>query len=411
MSKTRKDFELDTTPPRSLRDLVIEQLDYTQRDGKTVAVESIDELLKRIYEHIEAEAIRRFKSNELWAIKAWTYENILQDSTAKEAAVTDESLLDEIVSPIGDWQKGEFDPIANLKCKLELSERRPGYIKECVRVATRVVTKYGKKRSYSEDELLGFLSEERKKYRMSSYVTRVHQLKTFLDSLPEDEKGRRPKLPIAKMPSYPPLEEFQRPYFTDEEMDKLIYRAVLDAKPDVALRLAIASIYGTRVGELAEISSKHINLNDGNPTINIPTEKKGRRLPQPIPNELVAFFAIPLEPTKPYMIQRQLKRLCKKAGVPIRHRMGVHSIRRSVATALFEHTDLKELTIKRFLRWAESGYGLGVMPRYVRTPVSETDNKVINKHPYVVMWKDMIQFLPYLDDYAYVCNMFKIIQS
>ena len=83
----------------------------------------------------------------------------------------------------------------------------------------------------------------------------------------------------------------------------------------------------------------------------------------------------------------QLKRLCRKAGVPIQPRTGVHSIRRSVDTALFERTDLKELTIKRFLRWAESGFGLGVMPSYVRTPKQATDAEVLANHLYFAMWK------------------------
>jgi len=106
MSKTRADFQPDDTLPRSIRDIVLEQISYTEYNGKTDnprAVESIDDLLNRIYRHIEGEAIRRFKSNALWAIKAWTYENILQDSTAREAANTDETLLDELVSPIADW--------------------------------------------------------------------------------------------------------------------------------------------------------------------------------------------------------------------------------------------------------------------------------------------------------------------
>lgn len=317
--------------------------------------------------------------------------------------------MDELVSPIADWQKTEFDPIANFKRKLELSERKAGYIKECVRVATRLVSKYGKKQSYSEVELLEFLSEEHKRYKTSSYVTRVRQLKAFLDSLPEDDKGRRPKLPINKIPAYP--DEFDSPAFTPGEIDKLIYWAVLKVRPDIVLRLAIATIYGTRVGELASLSTQHINLDHQNPTIMIPTEKKGRRVPQPIPTELVPLFSIPLKPTKSYLIQRHLKRLCRKAGVPTPHRTGIHSIRRSVITALYSHTDLKELSIRRFLCWAEGGYGMEVMPRYVKTPVSVTDAEVITKHPYVAMWKGMIEFLPYLPQYESVCNLFKIMKS
>lgn len=404
MMKNRADFEPDTSPPASLRDLVVEQLDYIERDGKTVPIETVDELLNRLYKHIEAEAIKRFKSNELWAIKAWTYENILEDSAAKQAAITDENLLNELVSPVTDWQKGEFDPIANFRRKLELGERSTGYIKECMRVVTKLVSKFGKKRSYSEAELLEFIDEEHKRYKRSTYVTRVRQLKSFLDSLPEDDHGRRPQLPIKKIPPYP--DEFAQPSFTPEEIDKLIYTAVLEARPDIVLRLCIATIYGTRVGELGGLTTKHINLDHEASTILIPTEKKGRRVPQPIPTELIPLFAIPLKPMASYLIQHHLRRLCKKAGVARPPRAGIHSIRRSVITALYSNTDLKELSIRRFLRWAESGYGMGVMPRYVKTPVSVTDAEVLGKHPYVGMWKTMVQFLPYLPQYEQVCNLY-----
>lgn len=103
--KTKSDFQPDTEPARSIKDIVLEEISYTIYDGETdnpFEREGVDELLHRIYRHIEAEAIKRFRSNELWAIRAWTYENILRDSTAKEAALLDSSLLDELVSPIGD---------------------------------------------------------------------------------------------------------------------------------------------------------------------------------------------------------------------------------------------------------------------------------------------------------------------
>ncbi len=404
MSKTRADFELDDTPPRSIRDIVLEEISYTEYDGKTnnpLAVENVNELLNRIYKHIETEAIKRFKSNELWAVKAWVYENILQESIAKEAAMTDETLLDELVSPLADWQRGDFDPIRNFKTTLQLSERTEGYIKECLRVVHKLVGRYGKKRSYTREELVDFLNDEHQRYCQSTYATRVRQLKCFLDTLPEDDRGRRPQLPIKRMPPYP--KEFAQPCFTAEEIERLIYRAVHEASPDFVLRLCVASIYGTRVGELASLSSQHINLDHGNCSILIPTEKKGRRVPQPIPTELSPLFSIPLQPMRGQRLQEQLKRLCRKAGVPTPKRTGIHSIRRSVITALYSNTDLKELTIRRFVRWAEGGYGMGVMHRYVKTPVSVTDTEVISKHPYVKMWKKMMMFLPYLEQYRDVC--------
>jgi len=89
-------------------------------------------------------------------------------------------------------------------------------------------------------------------------------------------------------------------------------------------------------------------------------------------------------------------------------RGGLHSIRRSVVTALYSNTDLKEISIRRFMRWSLGGRDLGVMPRYVKTPAEVTDIEVLNKHPYVPMWKDMIAFIPYLPQYNYICNCGKI---
>jgi hypothetical protein len=54
---------------------------------------------------------------------------------------------------------------------------------------------------------------------------------------------------------------------------------------------------------------------------------------------------------------------------------------------------------------------LGAMPRYVKTPVSVTDAEVIGKHPFVVRWRDMLEFLPYLSQYKQVCNIFKLIKG
>jgi integrase len=174
----------------------------------------------------------------------------------------------------------------------------------------------------------------------------------------------------------------------------------MEEKPEQVLRFAIATIYGCRVGELAMLSNANIDLDHGEPVINIPTLKKGKRLPQPIPAELIPLFKLPLHPRKSYNIQADLRRLCRKAGIPLFNRMGIHTIRRSVVTALYSHTNLKELSIRRFMRWSEGGRGMGVMPRYVKTPVDVTDKEVLAAHPFVKFWKDYVLFLPYLPQYV-----------
>jgi len=409
--KDRQQFEVEQTRPVTIEEIVRNEL-YSDNANKKHETyprpESVEDLLQRIYQRIEEGALKTFRSNELWAIRAWTYEHILTDAASKEACLTDDKMLDELVSPVEEWQAQHFDPLLNFKRKLELSGRKLGTIKEYMRVSTDLVTKYGKKTRYSEAELLEFLAYLRKRYPdktlpngdtipSSTYANVVQQLKIFLNSLPEDDRGRKVKLPIDRMPDMPT--QFEQPAFTKEEIDAMCYTAVMDEKPEQVLRFCIACVYGCRVGELAMLSSESINLNHGSPTISIPTEKKGRRKPQPIPTELLTLFSIPLHPRKVYNIERDLRRLCKKAGVPRRHRMGIHSVRRSVVTSLYSDTNLKELSIRRFLRWSESGRDMGVMPRYVKTPVEVTDNDVLKEHPFVQMWKDYVQFLPYLPQY------------
>lgn len=399
--KTRQDFEPDVTPPRSIEEMVRESLaSQTTTTGMTYPNLDIGELMKRVFSHIEVEALKAYKSNQLWAIRAWTYENILVDATAKAAAVADENLLDELVKPIDDWRSQNFDPLRNLRYKLELAGRKEGYIKECLRPAIKLVSKYGKKNHYSEAELIEFMHSEQEHYCASSYATKVHQLKAFIDSLPEDERGRKQVLPIAHMPSYP--DEYHQPSFSSTEIDRLAYIAFMSEKPETVLRLAIAIIYGCRIGEIAELTSEKISHDIEHPTIHIPTEKKGRRAPQPIPKELLPLFSVPLRPRKSYLILRDLRRICRKAKVPMPARTGIHSIRRSVVTALYQDTDLKEISIRRFMRWSLGGRSLGVMPLYVKTPVEVTDLEVLSKHPYVPMLRDLVNFIPYLPQYVNV---------
>jgi hypothetical protein len=44
--------------------------------------------------------------------------------------------------------------------------------------------------------------------------------------------------------------------------------------------------------------------------------------------------------------------------------------------------------------------GMGVMPRYVKTPVETTDLEVIESHPYVRVWKELLPFTQYLPQWS-----------
>jgi len=417
--KDRQQFEVETAIPSSIEEIVKSEL-YTDNANREHKVnpqpEDVNELLKKVYSHIEAEAIKKYKSNQLWAVKAWCYENVFKESV--EACLDDETLLDEMVKPIGEWQHEDFNPLTHVRNQLENMGRKESYIRGIIGLASILVTKHGNKERFTQRELTSFVNYLKERYCKrdnagvlvitSSYVTKVQQLKTFLDNLPEEDAEGHPipkqRLPMAKVPDFP--DKFYQPCFTDGEVESLICAAVLDEKPQTVLRLAIATIYGCRVGELAQLSTESINVDHGSPTIKILTEKKGQRKPQPIPEELAPLFSIPFNQRKQYQLQADLKRIAKKATVPMPQRSGVHAIRRAVVSALFQQETLKELEIQKFLRWStERKYG--VMPRYIKTPIEETDVKVMSRHPYVGFWVSMVPIMSHLAQYKGIVGFTK----
>jgi len=401
--KTREDFKPDSAAPRSIREIVAQELSYTTYDGKSdnpLAIESVDQLLHRVYEHIQNEALRLYKSNALWAVKAYCYDHILSNAVAKEAALCDETLLDELASPVQDWATQHFDPLVNIKRKLEASEYAPGYISQIVKLAREMVLRYGKKQRYTEPEILDYLEHLKKTYRSSTYATKVYQLKVFIDSLPADKQGRKEEIPLKRFPAYP--SEYHQPSFTREDLEALAATALVDEHPESVLRLLIAEIYGVRLGELTALDSKYININHGEPTITFLVQKrKIKRFPvtQPIPKELTPFFAIPIKPRKPHQVLSDLRRLCRKAGIRMPYRAGVHSIRRRLVTDLWETPGIKELSIRNFIRWSTSSQGM--LPRYVQKSTLQTDAEVLAQHPYS-WWKEWACLVPSLPQYENV---------
>ena len=100
--KTRQEFEPDLTPPRSIREIVEQELTYTEYNGKTdnpLVNESIDDLLKRVYQHIERQALQTYRSNDIWALRRWALENILKEEIVNEATV---AIADGLLQPLID---------------------------------------------------------------------------------------------------------------------------------------------------------------------------------------------------------------------------------------------------------------------------------------------------------------------
>ena len=113
--KTAQDFQLEA--PVSLRDIVRDEMIASNQEDfrrkkpiQPITDEGINELMKRVYEKIEREALAVYHSNEPWALRQWALGNILKDEVVNEAVA---EIAHNLISPVIEWQESQpFDPIA-----------------------------------------------------------------------------------------------------------------------------------------------------------------------------------------------------------------------------------------------------------------------------------------------------------
>lgn len=400
---TREDMEL--LQPRTLKELVVEELHSANCDnyqrGKPVErldEDSVRELLDRIYEHIEREALAVFHSNEIWALKSWAYSHILRDVVASEET---DGLVSELMSPMVDWQnEQEFDPIGYYRNRLHI-EGKSDRTKECyMYAASRFVAKVGRKRNYTDEDIIEYLGYARKRFPSdTSYYQECTRLLQFLRRLPGADKRRELPIGMPKMPT-----EFYQPTLSFKEVETVIWSMIINKiEPNMVARIWVGSVYGGRLHELAKLSSEDIHLNGDNSTVFIRTGKGGQRKPQPIPVECVPLFALPITEVSSWQLHRRLKQVCKMAGVQLPYRGGFHSFRRRVATEVseVEHSDINASS---FMRWA-SPRQFSMLARYRQKPVEQTDKEILDKHPFIAIWKQAVPHLMYLHPtYATLLN-------
>jgi len=388
-----EDAELEPPePPNSLREIVVDGIadaaygDWVQRKPiREFTEDRVEEGIRRLCEYIERQALAVYKSNEPWALKAWVYSNILQDVVASEDT---DSLVEGLVSPVVDWQDRDFDPIGHFKETMEIEGLSVRTKEAYLQTACRVVSKLGRKPRYSDDDLREYLKWARNRYpkNTSTYYHECERLLQFLRRLPG---GKNTELPV-KMPKLPA--EYYQPTLTEEDIETLIWScATDDVSPELVIRLMVATIYGGRLGELAALKSEDISVNGNGGTVYLHTLKGGQRKPQPIPDSLVPLFQVPLEPVPRMKLAKQLKKVCKRAGIFLPPRAGFHSIRRRVATTVseVEHSDLN---VHNFMRWSVPRQ-FSMLARYKQTPVEATDTHIIQLHPYVKKWEEACPYI------------------
>jgi len=387
---TASDLELEL--PVSLREMEHSELQQksfddwsTGQPSQDVTNELVEETLKKTYEIIERKALEVYHSNEPWALRAWALSNILQEEIGNE--VTNE-ISHQLISPIIEWQKEQpFDPVAYYRNILELENRSLKTIKAYGITASRFVAKVGRKRNYTDDDIIRYLTWAHKYLSTNSYFQECNRLLLFLRKLPGENPLRKLPIAIPKAPT-----EFRQPTFGNDEIELMAWSTVcFDTPPDVVVRLVTSMVYGARVSELLELSSKNINLDGDKSWILIPTKKGGRKKPQPIPKSLVPLYNVPLSPISEGRLNRQLRKLCRQAQITLPSRGGFHSIRRRVVTVLTE-IEHSEISIHHFMRWSVPRQ-FAMLSRYRQTPVEESDIAILSKHPYVKLWEEVKPYI------------------
>ena len=402
--KSREDFTLDQSPPTSIRDLVLEQLDYT-KDGKIAGspqVQSLDQLVEEVFAHIEQQALQLYKSNEIPALRRWCIEHILTNQIVNEATV---QIADGLVTPVLEWQKDQgFDPIQFYRRRLTSTLRRSeGTIRVYMATAAKFVAMLGRKKSYSDEDVLQYLdwAGEHFKRQGSSYVCECQRLLQFLRNLPGADRKRELPIPMPRMP-----ETFNQPMFSDNEIESICWSCVFDKiKPNLVIRIIVASLYGGRKSELAELSSDDFELDGDKSSIYIATKKGGDKRKQPIPQSLVPLFSVAISPINPVSLHARLRKLVEeKANVYWPHGSGFHSFRRNVVT-LLDSCNASDMAQYKFLRWATPRH-LGMLDRYRKIPSEASDSKILEVHPRVRLWEEilphMLELNPY---YRRVCDI------
>lgn len=383
--KTREDFELDTTPPRSIRDIVLEEISYTEYDGKTnnpLQVQSVDELMQAVFARIEQQALEIYHSNEIWALRKWCLEHILTDQIVDEAAV---QIADGLINPVREWQdEQDFDPIGYYK--QQLVRKSAPTQKAYLITATRFVGIVGRKKHYTDEDILKYTQWLDKKYTdNNSYAQECIKLTQFLRRLPNADRHRQLPIDIPKIPK-------KKKYvhaFTLDELETLAWASVfLNIPYKMTLRLIAATIYGRRIQELTNFT---VNLNGKSGTILFPVKKGGEEVPHPIPESLIPLFRVPVEPISKAGLQKWLRQVCDEIGVDLPYRGGYHSIRRRVAT-LVKQKIKSDIDTYHFMRWADPRE-LSILAQYDQTRYEDIDKQVLDVHPMVEIWTTITPFL------------------
>lgn len=174
-----------------------------------------------------------------------------------------------------------------------------------------------------------------------------------------------------------PQEEADAPVIDPADVAKLIQG--LRGAPSLARTvIALVTIWGFRGGEVERI---YANGCDGR-IIEVQTLKGGRKRRHVVPSPaLIPVLTIAKARISTHTLHTVFDQALTKHVRPPRPREGLHALRRSLVTGLFEN-DVSEGTIERFMGWRQKS----ISQRYNKTDPVAVDQAIYVRHPFLEFW-------------------------
>lgn len=167
--------------------------------------------------------------------------------------------------------------------------------------------------------------------------------------------------------------------------------------PTQRAMLAVATLYGARVSELAKLTTRDVDLQSRR--IRIPTSKGGVVRWQRIPEAAVWALTAPWRVRSATSASADFKAVCSLAGVPQPSGVGWHAVRHALAIGL-KGAGLSPEDRSRFMRWQTPGGETRMADRYADVTVIATvsgirstrdaddpDAAVWAAHPFLPLWR------------------------
>lgn len=175
-------------------------------------------------------------------------------------------------------------------------------------------------------------------------------------------------------------QRFPQPWFRKEEVITIITQAREKCTPEELAMLAIATVYGCRRSELADIRREDFNFEQK--TMTIYARKGGRVATQLLADEVIAYIlGHDWSPRSEGAVSRVFKSILESTIGP-RDGYSWHAIRRSLITEL-RNAGVSGDDRYAFLRWSQGV----ILETYEQYEIGEIESRIFPVHPYLLPWR------------------------